>query len=193
MRNLHIEEISLFIFVESIFFKFERFCKLRDSLNMGLNRFSNVSLVHILRLFPHHPRGKSHWRIVFFLSGCSPIGISFHLNNYFWCFRNWYWWWNEYSFEDEEEMMQILFASWFKGLKTSTTDDEGHWLNPFDSKSQRLLRMMKRRCRFYLMRANYFYPRLALSSSKVYLLKQGMCRIMVDHTLKQARAKAGSG
>ena len=33
MRNLHIEEISLFIFVESIFFKFERFCKLRDSLN----------------------------------------------------------------------------------------------------------------------------------------------------------------
>ena len=82
-----------------------------------MNRFSNVSLVHILRLFPHHPWCKSHWRIVFFLSGCSPIGISFHLNNYFWCFRNWYWWWNEYSFEDEEEMMHILFASWFKRIE----------------------------------------------------------------------------
>ena len=74
---------NYFCLIDFFTFKFERFCKLRDSLNKGLNRFSNVSLVHILRLFPHHPRGKSHWRIVFFLSGCSPIGISFHLNNYF--------------------------------------------------------------------------------------------------------------
>ena len=37
--------------------------------------------------------------------------------------------------EDKEEKMQILSASWFNVLETSTTYDEGHWFNSFDLKS----------------------------------------------------------
>ena len=37
--------------------------------------------------------------------------------------------------EDEEEKLQILSASWFNVLETSTTYDEGHWFNSFDLKS----------------------------------------------------------
>ena len=37
--------------------------------------------------------------------------------------------------EDEKEKMQILSASWFNVLETSTTYDEGHSFNSFDLKS----------------------------------------------------------
>ena len=50
------------------------------------------------------------------------------------------------------------------------------WLNPFDSKSQRLLGMKKRRCRFYLIWANYFNPSLALSrKSKLMSIARYTC------------------
>ena len=73
--------------IKNTIYKNLHYCRTRGTQNdKNLCTECVVNLVHILRLFPHHPRGKSHWRIVFFLSGCSPIGISFHLNNYFWCF-----------------------------------------------------------------------------------------------------------
>ena len=86
--------------IQNIIYKNLHYCWTRwtqNNKNLCIECVGN--LVHIWRLFPHHPRGKSHWRIVFFLSGCSPIGISFHLNNYFWCFRYLYSWWNEDSFD----------------------------------------------------------------------------------------------
>ena len=35
---------NYFCLIDFFTFKFERFCKLRDSLNKGLNRFSNIRL-----------------------------------------------------------------------------------------------------------------------------------------------------
>ena len=42
-RFTHLRDFpNYFAFID--FFKFDRFCKLRDSLNKGLNRFSNIRL-----------------------------------------------------------------------------------------------------------------------------------------------------
>ena len=37
--------------------------------------------------------------------------------------------------QEDDEKMQILSASWFSVLQTSTTDDGGHWFKSFDFKS----------------------------------------------------------
>ena len=71
--------------IQNITYIIVHYCRTRwTQNNKNLCIECVVNLVHIFRLFPHHPRGKSRWRIVFFLSGCSPIGISFHLKALFW-------------------------------------------------------------------------------------------------------------
>ena len=52
--------------IQNVIYENLHYCRTRwtqNNKNLCIECVGN--LVHIWRLFPHHPRGKSHWRIVF--------------------------------------------------------------------------------------------------------------------------------
>ena len=52
--------------IQNVIYENLHYCRTRwTQNNKNLCIECVVNLVHILRLFPHHPRDKSHWRIVF--------------------------------------------------------------------------------------------------------------------------------
>ena len=64
--GIYVCRVNFHSSIQNIIHKNLHYCWTRWTQNNKIFCIECVgNLVHIWRLFPHHPRGKSHWRIVF--------------------------------------------------------------------------------------------------------------------------------